>query len=55
MAECQKSAGMVMVRVVLCGRDVLPSCFFDKVFYKKTHSATKYAYEKCSERYNTDK
>ncbi len=49
MAECQKSAGMVMVRVraVLCGRDVLPSCFFEKGFsIKKTHSATKYAYEK---------
>ncbi len=47
MAECQKSAGMVMVRAVLCGRDVLPSCFFDKGFsIKKTHSATKYAYEK---------
>ena len=38
---------MVMVRAVLCGRDVLPSCFFDKGFsIKKTHSATKYAYEK---------
>ena len=47
MAECQKSAGMVMVWAVLCGRDVLPSCFFDKGFsIKKTHSATKYAYEK---------
>lgn len=47
MAECQKFAGLVMVRAVLCGRDVLPSCFFDKGFsIKKTHSATKYAYEK---------
>lgn len=49
MTECQKSAGMVMVRVraVLCGRDVLPFGFFDKGFsIKKTHSATKYAYEK---------
>ena len=34
MAECQKSAGMVMVRAVLCVRDVLPSCFFDKGFSK---------------------
>ena len=47
MAECQKSAGMVMVK----GCTLRKGCsaillFLIKDFLKKTHSATKYAYEK---------
>lgn len=47
MAECQKSAGLVMVRTVHCGGRCSAFLLFDKEFsIKKTHSATKYDYEK---------
>lgn len=47
MAECQKFAGLVMVRTILCGDRCSAILLFDKGFsIKKTHSATKYAYEK---------